>query len=114
MDAKVLLDTTEMLLLLIWRHLEYYSQPRYMNAMPVKVSVSNAMRLLATAEPEAFRAEMGAKLAPALERLASLDLDYESFGQDWQGNQGYIEIMCRRLRDSAGLHDETVQGRAGG
>jgi len=40
--------------------------------------------------------------------------DHESFGRDWQGNQGYIEIMCRRLRDSAGLHDETVQGRAGG
>ena len=63
-----------MLLLLIWRHLEYYAQPRYMNALPVKVSVSNAMRLLATAEPEAFRADMGARLAPALERLVSLDL----------------------------------------
>ncbi|KAF8154003.1 nucleoporin Nup186/Nup192/Nup205 [Crassisporium funariophilum] len=106
-DAKVLLDTLEMLLLIIWRHLDYYSAPQHMNVPPAKATVTNAMRLLATSEPEVFRMEVGTKISPSLQRLSSLDLNFESFGRDWQDNQGYIEIMSRRLRDSAGLHDDS-------
>ncbi|TFK37612.1 nucleoporin Nup186/Nup192/Nup205 [Crucibulum laeve] len=107
-EAKTLLDTTEMLLLLIWRHLDYYAEPRHMNTPPARASLTNAMRLLATTEPETFRAEVATKLAPALQRLSLLDLNHESLGKDWQVNQAYIEIMCRRLRDSASLHDEST------
>jgi len=54
---------------------------------------------------------VGAKIQPALQRLAGLELDSEALGHDWQDNQGYIQIMTRRLRDSAGLHDEsTMEG----
>ncbi|KAF8970600.1 nucleoporin Nup186/Nup192/Nup205 [Flammula alnicola] len=109
-DAKVLLDTLEMLLLLLWRHLEYYAEPRHMNMPPAKATVTNAMRLLATSEPEVFRAEVGSKIQPTLQRLVSLELDPKAFGRDWQDNQGYIQIMCRRLKDSAGLHDESAMG----
>jgi len=73
---------------------------------PVKTTVANAMRLLATSEPEVFQAEMRQKIAPSLQRLQFLDLDDESFGRDWQDNQGYIEIMCRRLKDSVGFNDD--------
>ncbi|PPQ70405.1 hypothetical protein CVT25_000888 [Psilocybe cyanescens] len=112
-DAKVILDTLEMLLLLIWRHLEYYAEPRNMNMPPAKATITNAMRLLATSEPEVFRADVGTKIQPALQRLATLELDEASFGRDWRDNQGYIQIMCRRLRDSAGLHDESSMGGDG-
>jgi nuclear pore complex protein Nup205 len=109
-DAKVTLDTLEMLLLLIWRHLEYYAEPSHMNMPPVKATVTNAMRLLATSEPDVFRQEVGVKIQPALQRLAGIELDSVAFGHDWQDNQGYIQIMTRRLRDSAGLHDESTMG----
>ncbi|PPQ71980.1 hypothetical protein CVT26_007136 [Gymnopilus dilepis] len=105
-EAKILLDTLEMLLLLVWRHVEYYAEPRHMNMPPAKATITNAMRLLATAEPEVFRAEVASKIRPALQRLSSLDLDAETFGREWQDNQGYLQIMCRRLRDSVGLLDE--------
>ena len=73
-SAKVTLDTLEMLLLLVWRHLEYYSNERHMGAPPAKATVSNAMRLLATAEPEVFRKEVSSKLGGTLSRLASIEL----------------------------------------
>ncbi|CAA7262620.1 unnamed protein product [Cyclocybe aegerita] len=109
-DAKVLLASLEMVLLVIWRHLAYYAEPRHMGLPPAKATVSNAMRLLATSEPEVFRKEVGVKIQPALTRLAGLELDRETFGREYQDNQGYIQIMCRRLRDSAGLHDESSVG----
>ncbi|KAF8878281.1 nucleoporin Nup186/Nup192/Nup205 [Gymnopilus junonius] len=107
-EAKVLLDTLEMLLLLVWRHVEYYAEPQHMNVPPAKATMTNAMRLLATAEPEVFRTEVAGKIQPALQRLSSLELDAESFGREWQDNQGYLQIMCRRLRDSVGLHDDSM------
>ena len=66
--------TLEMLLLLIWRHIEYYAEPRHMNMPPAKTTVANAMRLLATSEPEVFQADVRQKIAPSLQKLESLDL----------------------------------------
>jgi len=57
-----------------------------------------------------FRPEVGVKIQPALQRLAGIELDSVALGHDWQDNQGYIQIMTRRLRDSAGLHDESTMG----
>jgi len=45
-----------------------------MGAPPAKATVSNAMRLLATAEPEVFRKEVSSKLGGTLSRLASIQL----------------------------------------
>ena len=66
--------TLEMLLLLIWRHVEYYAEPQHMNMPPAKTTVANAMRLLATSEPQVFQAEVRQKIAPSLQRLQFLDL----------------------------------------
>ena len=35
------------------------------------------------------------------------------FGKEWDDSRGYIEIMCRRLKDSAGLLDEEPEAREG-
>ena len=66
--------TLEMLLLLIWRHIEYYAEPRHMNRPPTKTTVANAMRLLATSEPAVFQADVRQKIAPSLQRLELLEL----------------------------------------
>ena len=68
------LATLEMLLLLIWRHIEYYAEPRHMNMPPAKTTVANAMRLLATSDPEIFQADVRQKIAPSLQKLEFLDL----------------------------------------
>ncbi|KAF9463318.1 nucleoporin Nup186/Nup192/Nup205 [Collybia nuda] len=117
-DAKILLNTTEMLLLLIWRHIQYYAPPSSSTSStaPSKIPSSQigaastnhmntAMRFLAAPEPETFKADVGKQLGPALTKLENLNLDSESLGPDWQANHAYIEIMSRRLRDSSGLHD---------
>ncbi|PFH47615.1 hypothetical protein AMATHDRAFT_67405 [Amanita thiersii Skay4041] len=120
-EARGLLGTIEMLLLLIWRHVEHYTDPEnghghgrghggevgWKASLSTSYSMSTASRFLASPpEPETFRTEVGKRLAPVLQRLRSFNVDDESFGEEWQANQVYIEIMCRRLRDSAGLHDE--------
>ncbi|KAG5650971.1 hypothetical protein H0H81_010360 [Sphagnurus paluster] len=74
---------------------------------PQHLGMNTAMRFLAAPDPENFKAEVGRRLGPALAKLESLDLHLgsESLAQ----NQGYIEIMARRLRDSTGLlHDGAV------
>ncbi|KXN92702.1 hypothetical protein AN958_06980 [Leucoagaricus sp. SymC.cos] len=101
--ARILFDTLEMLLLLLWRHLEYYAEPGNMKNPRARTSITNAMRLLATSSPEQFREEVSTRIGPLLQRISALEIDEESLGRDWQSNQAYIEIMSRRLRDSAGL-----------
>ncbi|KAF8637106.1 hypothetical protein AX17_003010 [Amanita inopinata Kibby_2008] len=117
-EARTQLGTMEMLLLLTWRHIEYYCDPEtagrgdtWKGSLSASHTMSTALRFLASPpEPEVFKAEVGKRLAPVLQKLTSLSVqDIESFGDDWQANQAYIEIMCRRLKDSAGLHDEGAQ-----
>jgi len=99
-NAKTLLNTVEMLLLLLWRHLLHYSESRH-SGNP-KSSTSQAMRFLSSPEPKTFCSEVQKKLAPVLQRL---DLDYATLGNDGRASQAYVEIMARRLKDC--LHDSS-------
>ncbi|KAJ7682921.1 nucleoporin Nup186/Nup192/Nup205 [Mycena rosella] len=115
-EARTLLGTLEMVLLLLWRHLVYYAEGHHMSSpnppssgagtgASLKSSTAHALRFLAPPEPDAFRGDVAQRLAPALARLASLDL-----GGELRASAGYVEIMGRRLRDSAGIHDEGGEG----
>lgn len=73
-STKIILDTIEMLLLVIWRHLDYYFDQNRMNTSPTKATVGNAMRLLATTEPEVFRKEVASKIKGILSRLSNIEL----------------------------------------
>lgn len=66
--------TTEMLLLLLWRHLTYYSEGRHINNAELKTSASHAMRFLSSPDADTFSSEVGTRLAPVLQRLSSLEL----------------------------------------
>jgi nuclear pore complex protein Nup205 len=110
--------TLEMVLLLLWRHLVYYAEGQHMNSpnpppttnggSSLRASTAHALRFLSPPEPEAFRSDVAQRLAPVLTRLAGLDLS-----GDWlRASAGYVEIMSRRLRDTAGILDdggETMQ-----
>jgi nuclear pore complex protein Nup205 len=63
-------DSAEMLLLLLWRHLLYYSEGDHSH----RQQKSPTMRFLPAPNPEELRVDIGRKLAPALQRLTSLDL----------------------------------------
>ncbi|GLB44615.1 putative nuclear pore complex scaffold, nucleoporins 186/192/205 [Lyophyllum shimeji] len=121
-EARVLLDTTEMLLLLIWRHVQHYTSPAA--ALPTAppplsssalfhstksqgtMGMNTAMRFLTAPDPENFKAEVGRRLGPALSRLEGLDLHIDS--EVRRQSQPYVEIMARRLRESVGLlHDSS-------
>jgi nuclear pore complex protein Nup205 len=45
-----------------------------MGLPPAKSTVTNAMRLLATSEPEEFRRDIANKIQPILSRLSSIEL----------------------------------------
>ena len=64
-----------MLLLLLWRHVSYYTEGRHINNPSLKVSTASTMRYLpAAADEEAFRMEAAKKLAPVLQKVGVLDL----------------------------------------
>ncbi|KAJ7777509.1 nucleoporin Nup186/Nup192/Nup205 [Mycena maculata] len=114
-EARMLLGTLEMVLLLLWRHLVYYAEGQHMGSpnppssggASLKASTATALRFLAPPEPEAFRGDVARQLAPVLAQLDQLDL---SLVEGLRASAGYVEIMGRRLRDSAGIHDDGGEG----
>jgi len=65
------------------------------------MGMSTAMRFLTAPDPETFKTEVGRRLSPTLDKLERLDLTSDA--EIYSSSRGYIEIMARRLRDSAGL-----------
>ncbi|KAJ4481027.1 nucleoporin Nup186/Nup192/Nup205 [Lentinula aciculospora] len=104
-DAKMTINTIEMLLLLLWRHIMYYAEGAHVQKPQLSASTTTAMRFLSTPEPDAFRLQVGRKLLPALQRLQTVVADDTLNGDEWRANRTYVEIMCRRLRDSTGMVD---------
>ncbi|KAJ7128145.1 nucleoporin Nup186/Nup192/Nup205 [Mycena crocata] len=113
-EAQTLLSTLEMVLLLLWRHLVYYAEGQHLSSpqppptggLGASLKASTALRFLSPPEPEAFRSDVAQRLGPALARLASLDLGEEGL----RASAGYVEIMGRRLRDTAGILDDGGEG----
>ena len=74
--------TIEMLLLLIWRHVEYYTDPEnagrgetWKGALTASYTMSSALRFLAAPpEPQVFKEEVGKRLASVLQRLSTLNV----------------------------------------
>lgn len=84
-------DTTEMLLLLLLRHIQHYGSPSSSapsSTLPTASTLSTshfgtskstnptnaAMRFLAAPDPGAFKGDLGKKLGPILGKLAALEL----------------------------------------
>ncbi|KAF7795183.1 hypothetical protein EIP86_006332 [Pleurotus ostreatoroseus] len=102
--AHVLFQLLEMLLLLIWRHLGVYG------AEDGQVDIQNlnrSMRIAPSFNVGTFRADAGRKLGPVLHRMTAMA--QETHGLGWQSYEKYMEIMARRLRDTAGLHDALTE-----
>ncbi|KAG6890211.1 hypothetical protein C0995_010222 [Termitomyces sp. Mi166 len=114
-EARIVLDTIEMLLLLVWRHIQHYASPA--SALPApsaslslsalfkstkrQDAMNATMRFLASPDPETFKIDVGRRLGPALVKLEGLNLRN---GTEMQSqSHAYIEIMARRIRDSVGL-----------
>lgn len=70
-SARVLLSALEMLLLLLWRHVAYYTAP---GSPPVQATVGNALRLLASTDPEGFQREVGARVGALVGKIQGLDV----------------------------------------
>ncbi|TDL27118.1 hypothetical protein BD410DRAFT_714859 [Rickenella mellea] len=111
--AESVLSSLEMLLLLIWRHLIYYNEgsavegQRY--AAPVlqgrqqqQMSRSSTMQFPAMPDTRTFQKDVARALGRVLGKLQDLELN-EDVGRAWRANQSYIEVMCRRLRDTVSL-----------
>lgn len=69
--GRFFLDTLEMLLLLLWRHLEYYADPKNVNDRPLRTT--SVMRLPVTSNQAQFHEEVKKRLDPLLQRISSLE-----------------------------------------
>ncbi|KAJ3843324.1 nucleoporin Nup186/Nup192/Nup205 [Lentinula raphanica] len=98
-DAKTTLNTLEMLLLLLWRHIMSYAEGTHPH--PLNTSTATAVRLISSPDPGEFRLQVGKKL----QRLESLMMNDSLSGDEWRASRTYMEIMSRRLRDSTNMVD---------
>ncbi|KAI0776838.1 nucleoporin Nup186/Nup192/Nup205 [Trametes elegans] len=101
--AQTILNSLEMLMLLLWRHLVFYSEGRHLNNPDLKGSIAHTMRFASSPDVDTLRAEAQRRLAPLLAALEALDLTEESVGPDWRSYDSYRTIMVRRLADAVGL-----------
>jgi len=118
-------DTLEILLLLLWRHLQYYTEARPAGSQ-IQASTPHIARLVTSMDVELFKTEVPRKLSALLQRLDTLDMviiirmsqhtradadlwrqDTEppADGGDWRFNRAYIETICRWLRETSGLRE---------
>ena len=58
-----------MLLLVLWRHIEYYAEGHYLDDPDLKASTARMTRLMAGPDVDSFRVDLGRKLVPVLHRL---------------------------------------------
>ncbi|KIY45026.1 hypothetical protein FISHEDRAFT_67260 [Fistulina hepatica ATCC 64428] len=92
-QVSLLFSSTEMLLLLLWRHLACYLQGHKHSAHS-----SLPERHLTVSDPGALKMDAAQKVMPLLQRLESVVND-QGIKNEWQANQFYIEIMASRLRE---------------
>jgi len=78
------LDTLEILLLLLWRHLQFYNEARPAGSQ-IQASTPHITRLVTSMDVESFRAEVPRKLSIVLQRLDAL----------------HVVIVVHVLRDTA-------------
>ena len=64
----------EMLLLLLWRHLEFYCEGKHINNPDLKGSISHTMRFASSPDVETLKMEVAKKVVPAFHRLENIDL----------------------------------------
>jgi nuclear pore complex protein Nup205 len=113
-----------MVLLLLWRHIAYYSESLHVNNPNMKISTAAVLRSVPQPNDVAvFREDAAKRLSHVLNRLVQLNLvslnlsrtDHHITGEQdnkWRESQAYIEIMSRRIRETVGLQvgDEEVNG----
>ena len=130
--AFVFTGTLEILLLLLWRHLQYYTEAKPAGSQ-IRASTPHITRLVTSMDAESFRVEVPRKLSVLLQRLDALDVvivvrtlretcaDPDLWRQtsgslaedgDWRFNRAYIETLCRRLRETTGLWEPENDGNA--
>lgn len=111
--AQSLLDTLEILLLLLWRHLQYYTEVRPAGSQ-IQTSTPHITRLVTSMDAESFRAEVPRRLSVLLQRLDALDMNTElpKENRDWRFNRAYIETICKQLRGTTGLRESEDDGQA--
>lgn len=125
------LDTLEILLLLLWRHLQYYAETRPAGSQ-IQASTPLITRLVTSMNAESFRADVPRKLGTLLQRLDALDLviamhmsqqthadmdpsrqNTESLTEngEWRFNRAYIETISKRLKETVGLWEPENNGQ---
>lgn len=68
---------------------------------------SASMRVASSFDQDMFRQDASRRLAPLVHRLAAMAKETLGFG--WVQNERYLDIMARRLKDIAGLHESPEQ-----
>ncbi|KAI0651312.1 nucleoporin Nup186/Nup192/Nup205 [Trametes meyenii] len=104
--AQTIINSLEMLLLLLWRHLVFYSEGRHINNPDLKGSIAHTMRFASSPNIDTLRTEAQRRLVRVLKALEVLDLTEETIGGEWRSYDSYRTIMVRRLADAIGLEVE--------
>ncbi|KAL1938972.1 hypothetical protein VTO73DRAFT_11125 [Trametes versicolor] len=104
--AQTILNSLEMLQLLLWRHLVFYSEGRHINNPDLKGSIAHTMRFASSPDIDTLHTEAQRRLARVLKAFEALDLTEETMGTEWRSYDSYRTIMVRRLADAVGLEDE--------
>jgi hypothetical protein len=105
--------TLEVLLLLLWRHVEEYAQAELSVTLAVPTSLTQSTRAIVPHDKNAFCPAMARRLTPALQQLCSLELVsvhallsvlaliqvQDDHDPTWRAHTTYVRVMTQRLLD---------------
>jgi len=104
--------TVEVLMLLIWRHMNYFQSGRYLEdqfrSSKGLLAKSRYMtsQNLAASQARSLNPATGLTLLPVLNTLEGISLPPAIFGKDTNSRESYLQVLCRKLKETIQLGQE--------
>jgi len=104
--------TIEVMMLLIWRHMNYFQSGRYLEdqfrsskGLLLKSRFATSQNLVAS-QSRPLSPTMGPTLMPILNVVESISLPLTIFGKDTNSRESYLQVLCRKLKETIELGQE--------
>ncbi|KAG8950572.1 hypothetical protein FRC04_007391 [Tulasnella sp. 424] len=108
-EAFDLLHWLEVLLLLLWRHLDYFTsndRDHQSSGLGLGRSLNFSRSALQVSQGAGLKDQVGKELQPILHQLDELVLQQDVLGVESSSRKMYLQLVCRRLRESISKEDD--------
>ncbi|KAG9045001.1 hypothetical protein FS837_007191 [Tulasnella sp. UAMH 9824] len=108
-EAFDLLHWLEVLLLLLWRHLDYFTnndRDQQSSGLSLGRSLGFSRSALQLGQGASLKDQVRKELQPILNQLDELSLQQDVLGAESSSRKMYLQLVCRRLQETISKEDD--------